>query len=376
MNWSRIGMLIVAPLLVTVGAALTGVSASASRGDGPAEPHRWPENMRGVNIILRWITESDLDHLANDWKANSVRLMAGAPLSLDPPHTIDTGRLERIYEVVNWCRERGLYVVINLGQPDGQRNARRFWETPGLQTRFTELWATIAHRYADRGRGIAYDLMNEPHGEGSADLWPGLARRTVAAVRELDQVHPIVIEPSGWGNAEAFVDLKPFTNDANTVYSFHFYHPFDFTHQRGKAGTLQATPEDHPLGLRYPGTIKAFWETAPVEEWNKATIRARIEPVLRFRETYGKPVWCGEFGCTRWADGAYQYLCDCLDTWEDSGIGWCYYSYREWYAMDLEKGTQDRSRDAPRFESDLVTLFKRYFARAPEPGTQEGGRRE
>ena len=351
-------------LLVDTAVLLVASMAVCLVGEG-AEPHRWPKDMRGVNIILSRITEADLDHLADDWQANSVRLMTGRLISEEAPYSLDTAGLQRMYDVVDWCRKRGLYVVINLGQPAGRRQSDHFWQDSGLQAGFVGLWKTIAAKYADSGTGVAYDLMNEPHGKGSVEVWPGLARQLTETIREVDSVHPIVVEPAPWGNAEAFVGLEPVSGDGNTVYSFHFYHPFDFTHQRGAAGTLQAKPEDHPLGLRYPGRIKAFWEDAPVEDWNRATIQARVEPVVEFGKKHGVPIWCGEFGCTRWADGAHQYLSDCLQTWEESGIGWCYYSYREWYAMDLEMGTQGRSREAPRHESELVKLFKRYFARNP-----------
>jgi len=348
-----------AALLLSVAA---GVSLAAE-ADGP---YPWPNDMRGMNIILTRITEADLDHLAGDWKANSVRLMTGSLLAESAPYTINAEKLEKLHEVVGWCRERNLYVVINLGQPAGRSDSAAFWSNEELQAASVGLWKTIAQHYAPTGPGLAYDLMNEPHGKGSAEAWAGLAKELTTAIRAADRVHPIVIEPPGWGNPEAFTDLEPMTTDPNTVYSFHFYAPFDFTHQRGKAGTLKATPEDHPGGLHYPGTIKAFWETAPTEVWNRDTIRDRVQPALEFRRKYHVAVWCGEFGCTRWADGAHQYLSDCLETWEELGFGWAYYSYREWYAMDLEKGVTDRSREAPRYESDLVTLFKTYFARNPQ----------
>ena len=352
--------------LLVAAAFFAALGASVGQAQGAEAPYRWPKDMRGVNIILRWISEPDLDHLASDWKANSVRLMTGRLLAEKPPYTIDTAKLQKLYQVVEWSRKRGLYVVINLGQPAGRRDSGLFWREADLQTAFVELWATIARKYADSGPGVAYDLMNEPHGKGSEEVWPGLARRLTTAIREADPRHPIVIEPPAWGNAEAFVDLEPFTSDPNTVYSFHFYHPFDFTHQRGAAGTLKATPEEYPGGLRYPGPITPWWKGAETTVWNRDTIRERVQPVVRFREKYGVPVWVGEFGCTRWADGAYQWLSDTLETWEELGLGWAYYSYREWYAMDLEKGTENRSRDAPRYESELVKLFKRYFARNSE----------
>jgi len=365
--------------VLTMAVVLLGAAVAVCLAEEAQKPFPWPKQMRGVNIILGRITEPDLEHLVSDWKANSVRLMAdnvGNFLAGEPPYAINTERLKSLDEVVGWCRKQGLYCVINLEQPQPGRNANWFWETPAAQQKFVELWQTIARTYAGSGPGVAYDLMNEPHGNGSAEAWPRLVPELTNAIRQVDQVHPIVVEPVPWGNAEGFADRKPLTSDANTVYSFHFYQPHDFTHQSGAAGTLQATPEDHPLGLRYPGQIKAFWKDAPIEDWNKATIRARVEPVVQFRDTYKVPVWCGEFGCTRWAEGAPQYIQDCLDTWEDLGIGWAWYSYREWYAMDLEQGTEDRSRQAPRYESDLVKLIKPYFARNLEAPAGTAGPKE
>ncbi len=366
----------VAVKLLMVMAMVLGISAPVCFAGEAAGPHRWPKDMRGMNVILSRITEADLDHLAGDWNANSVRLMTGRLISEEAPYPVDTARLQRMYQVVDWCRERGLYVVINLGQPAGRRRSDHFWQDSDLQAGFVELWTTIARKYADSGPGVAYDLMNEPHGKGSVEVWPALARQLIKTIREVDAVHPIVIEPAPWGNAEAFIGLEPVGSDANIVYSFHFYHPFDFTHQRGREGTLRAKPDDHPGGLRYPGPITPFWEGAETTVWNRETIRARLQPVVEFGEKHDVPIWCGEFGCTRWADGAYQYLSDCLRTWEESGIGWCYYSYREWYAMDLEKGMKDRSREAPRYESELVELFKRYFARNPKAGPASDRREE
>lgn len=371
----------VLPRVVTMAVVFVGAAFAVCYASEAQNPFPWPKQMRGVNVILGRVTEGDLEHLANDWKANSVRLMTGSFLANEPPYAINADRLKTLEEVVGWCRKHGLYCVINLEQPQQGRNASWFWETPAAQQKFVELWQSIARAHsvgtrAASGPGVAYDLMNEPHGSGSAETWSRLVPELTNAIRQVDQVHPIVVEAPAWGNAEGFVDLKPLSTDANTVYSFHFYHPFDFTHQRGAAGTLQATPEDHPLGLRYPGRIKAFWKDAPIEDWNKATIRERVEPVVKFRDTYKVPVWCGEFGCTRWAEGAPQYITDCLDTWEELGIGWAWYSYREWYAMDLEMGTEDRSRQAPRYESDLVKLIKRYFARNLEAPAGTAGPKE
>ncbi len=51
------------------------------------------------------------------------------------------------------------------------------------------------------------------------------------------------------------------------------------------------------------------------------------------------------------------------DLWAGEKLGWAYYSYREWYAMDLERDPEDRAREGRRTETEAVKVFKRHLAR-------------
>ena len=171
-------------------------------------------------------------------------------------------------------------------------------------------------------------------------------------------MHTIVVEPPAWGWPDGFANLTP-TGDPNTVYAFHFYGPMDYTHQR-YGGEMMKTPESVWLSRAYPGYIEE-WSN---DYWDKTKMRNDyLQKAVAFRDKYKVKIWCGEFGCARWAIGADKWFTDWIDLLEEENIGWSYYSYREWHHMDLEMDPAERVNRTARSETPLVGLFRGYFAR-------------
>ena len=320
------------------------LAVPAASADGPA----WPEyRLRGMNIVTR-ITQEDLDHYVDNWRANSVRILTNSLLP-PPPEKTDPERLERVYRTIDMCLDKGLYTVLSFSAAFEDNN--RFFSNQAYMDSYVELWRTIVTRYADDRRGVAWDLMNEPHDSLANTQWLPFAKKLTAAIREIDTLHTIVVEPPGWGWPYGFEHLEP-TGDANTVYSFHFYGPMDFTHQRN-GGMLKATEEQwHERS--YPGHIQG-------EFWDTATLERHLQAAFRWRDKYKARIWCGEFGCTRWAIGAEDWIRDMVGILEAQETGWSWYSYREWYAMDIEMNPKARLEKTERTDTGLVKFFKKMF---------------
>jgi hypothetical protein len=97
--------------------------------------------------------------------------------------------------VVGWCREEGLWVVLDMhGAPGGQtgRNIDDGWGHPWLyesaesQERTVAIWRRLAERYRGETAVLGYDLLNEPLPNGYEALNPRvepLYCRLVAAIR-------------------------------------------------------------------------------------------------------------------------------------------------------------------------------------------------
>lgn len=315
----------------------------------------WPSTpLRGTNVVPG-IKEEDLFFLAKNWRANAVRILHLNVLNPAPPHQPKESSLASIIRATEQALKQGLYVVIAPGASMDDHNA--FFSSREYRQGLKAFWIQLTIHFKGI-HSIAFDLMNEPHDSRAAREWWGYAKELTAAIRQIDLQRVIMVEPPDWGWPDGFKNFKP-TGDANTVYSFHFYGPMDFTHQRGYnlagkfTGHLKAS-ENQWKSRKYPGPIQG-------ENWNKEKLRQAIAPAIEFRDKYRVPVWCGEFGAVRWANGAQEWFRDLIDVFESNKIGWAYYSFREWHAMDIEMDANIKNRPTPRAETSLVRLITSAF---------------
>jgi endoglucanase len=139
---------------------------------------------------------------------------------------------------VAWARRHGIYLIFNMHVPPGgfqsMGEGRALWEVPANQDRLVGLWRAIAARYAHEPIIAGYDLLNEPGVAKSKIQWQGLANRIVKRIREVDPLHIVIVErvnsiARDWKN-DADMNFI-LVDDPNVVYTFHFYDPFDYTHQ-------------------------------------------------------------------------------------------------------------------------------------------------
>ena len=150
---------------------------------------------------------------------------------------------------VEWAKKHGIYLIFNMHVPQGgfqsHGEGMALWDDPEIQNRLVALWRAIAERYKDETIVAGYDLVNEPVTRSPGD-WEQLARRLVAAIREVDPYHLIIVERLNGlkGDWSTFHNLNFFLiEDPNIAYTFHFYHPFSYTHQNAPWTNV---PEDGP----------------------------------------------------------------------------------------------------------------------------------
>jgi len=205
---------------------------------------------------------------------------------------------KRLDDVIKWCKEEQLYVVLDLhAAPGGQTgdNIDDSWSYPFLfednQAQLTTiaLWKKLAERYKDETIVIGYDLLNEPlpHYLENKDelnlLLEPLYKKITEAIREVDNNHIIFIGGAQW-NTNFTMFGEPF--DKKVVYTFHKY-------------------------------------------W-MPTVQAEIQDYVDFSNRYNVPMWLGESGENEdeWIDSFRVLL-------ENNNIGWCFWPYKK---MDSKRG--------------------------------------
>lgn len=167
--------------------------------------------------------------------------------------------------------------------------------------------------------------------------WNALAARTIGEIRKLNPTRKIVVGSTCWNSCDKLKDLQLF-DDANVIYTFHFYSPFEFTHQRG---VLQAGPLYYNRAMPYPGDIeryrdyKRFVEGAKApyarrERMDISVLREWLQPAFDFAAKHpDKILWCGEFGTIRHADmtSRENWMNDVILLLKQHGISYCVWNY-------------------------------------------------
>ena len=293
-----------------------------------------------------YATRQDFQSL-KDEGANTIILNYPGPFQVEAPYGTDEEALRYLDEAIDWAEEVGLYAIIHFRNGPGKhedsfagdpRRDETFWYSDEEQEKWVEMWQFVADRYEDRSHIVAYNLMVEPHPEDPAEqepleasVWNDLAKRITEAIREVDGQTPLIVSATVWSNPVAFADLEP-TGDSKTIYSFHLYEPFQFTHQ----GMEWAGMEDVE-DLTYPGLIPSdlFEET---RYWDKSLIEEFLEPVKTFQQENNIPIFVGEFGCHRAIPTCVDYMSDLLTLFSELGWSHTFYIWGEDDGFDYRKG--------------------------------------
>lgn len=157
--------------------------------------------------------------------------------------------LARVKEVVDWCYECDMFVIINMHHENWLNNENLVNKTNAVKTEFICIWEQLADYFGDYDQHLIFEAMNEPrlvYSDGKED-WNG-NKNAYEAVNELNQVFVDTVRRSKKaGNADRCLMIPgyaassnpnilktitiPQTNgeDAkNIIISVHSYTPYNF----------------------------------------------------------------------------------------------------------------------------------------------------
>jgi hypothetical protein len=302
-----VGVALAAPTSQTVSKPASQPTANAParltlKGTQILTPDGQPIILRGFNLLW-WVPPTAQDVI--DIKAlgaNCVRYQFGYV----PDGQFDPRRLRALKRHIELFTSQGLWVIPNVHtfQTADREDAENVWNSPRIQREFLDMWDCILNELKDQPFIAAWEPLNEPHYVDREKLAPWY-REVVTHFRAKDAHTPIVVEGANYSGAEELLDsLK--LDDANIIYSFHFYHPHEYTHMRRFPGK--------PLA-EYPG------------EWGKAALAKRMSTAIRFRDRYQAPVYCGEWGARTGAPGYQQWLEDVAGLLEENHLPWTHWAW-------------------------------------------------
>ncbi len=268
--------------------------------------------------------------------------------------------LAKLIATLDAAHAAGLKVVVTpLSLPGArwkQQNDGKFddrlWTDAAFADQAVAFWRDLADALKAHPAVAAYNLLNEPAPEKTTGLaengamddiraWqamhagtprdlPKLYGRMIEAIRGVDRVTPVMVDSGYYANPRSLAAWPKRLTDDKVLYAFHMYEPYDAT---SAPNMKRDTPN------RYPGVETDY--AGGKLTWDRTAVAAHIGTAFDWAKTQGLPptrVVAAEFGCMRlWGDCG-TYLTDVMDTVEEHGGHWAFYSFREdeWEGMDYE----------------------------------------
>lgn len=242
-----------------------------------------------------YITKDDIDFIASTG-ANTVRVPFHYKLFTDEDYmglTSGQDGFARLDSVVEWCGKNDLYVILDMHDaPAGQTGDNIddsygypwLFESEKAQELFCSIWKNIADHYKNEPVILGYELINEPiatyfdnQEELNAKLEP-LHKRVVAAIREVDPDHIILIGAPQWNSN--FEPLKDTAYDDQLMFTCH----------------------------RYGGPATA----------------ESIDGFIKYRDWSNKPMYMGEIG-----HNTDEWQADFVKVMKDNNIGYTFWPYKK-----------------------------------------------
>jgi endoglucanase len=159
-----------------------------------------------------------------------------------PDYTIDSKWMARVTEVVDQALAAGLNVILNDHHFEAIDN-----DPAGNSAKLAAMWKQIAAHFADRPTSrLWFEIENEPHDKLTNAILNQTLAPALAAIRATNPDRPVIIGGENWSGIDSLATLE-LPADSNVYPTFHYYEPFDFTHQ----GAGWVKPKPPALGRVY-----------------------------------------------------------------------------------------------------------------------------
>ncbi len=229
------------------------------------------------------------------------------------PYEIDPAFMARVEHVVGRARAAGLNVILNSHNFDDlhAKPARNVERLAGI-------WTQVAARFATQSRDhVWFEIENEPHHKLTNTNLVATLTPALVAIRKTNPDRPVIIGGEFWSGIDSLATLT-LPDDPHVVPTFHYYEPFDFTHQ----GATWVKPS--------PPTGRAYGTEADIERLTRDVGKLRA-----YIKRTGKTPFMGEFGANGPIpiDQRVKYLRTIRTAFDTTGIGMCAWAYTSTFPL-------------------------------------------
>ena len=279
----------------------------------------FPRMERGINIGNAfeaprgedWGMHPDLSHLDKiaDAGFDHIRLpVRFSDYATGPDHQIEDVIFEEVDEIIDHALSRGLSVTLDLHHfQEIMNDPERYRE------KFLSIWEQLSEHYAAYPKDLVFEILNEPIGALSIDLWNAYVEEAIGVIREKNPTRIVIVGGTFYYSVSGLRYLE-LPEDPYIMAAFHYYEPNDFAFQ----GNPDHEDYKDLSGVTWRGT-----------EEELAHLAARFDIAEKVAEELGVRMAVNEFGVTRgvpdedralWIEAVRKEA-------ESRGFSWCYWEF-------------------------------------------------
>ena len=291
-----------------------------------------------------FIMKEDIEQIAQ-WGFDHVRIPVDYEVLEEEDGTVKEAGYERVDRVLKWCKEYRINAILDLHKAygydfndAGDNTKNNLFHSEELQLRFVKLWVRIVTRFC-KYENLAFELLNEVVEKENADAWNLLIKRTVTEIRKLSKTAPIIYGGIQWNSVKT-LKLLDVPKDENIIFTFHFYEPLLFTHQKApwvvKMDPNQTVSYPESMDyykqksqvLGFQGEVVTLAQSGTMGE---EFITEMIEEAIDAAAKAGVSLYCGEFGVIDRApvEDTLRWFTDVDRVFRKYHIGCAVWSYKE-----------------------------------------------
>ena len=291
-----------------------------------------------------FIGKEDIEQIAS-WGFDHVRLPIDYEVLETEDGAIKEKGYDRVKQVIEWCDEQKLNIILDLHKAygydfndAGDEEKNNLFASEALQKRFIDLWKEMVRRFGTC-ENVAFELLNEVVERENADAWNELIKKAVTEIRKIAKTAPIIYGGIQWNSIKT-LKLLDVPKDENIIFTFHFYEPLLFTHQ--KAYWVAAM--DPNQTVYYPETMEYYQKEseklgyqgevvgdALTKLMGTEFITEMIEEGIKAAKNAGVSLYCGEFGVIDQApvEDTLRWFTDVNTVFEKYKIGCAVWTYKQ-----------------------------------------------
>lgn len=196
--------------------------------------------------------------------------------------TIDSKWLARVKEVVDYCIDNDMYVILNIHHDTSTQYYYPSSEYKEQSVKFvTSIWTQVAKYFKDYDQKLIFETLNEPRLAGTGDEWwfdvnnPNNAvRDSISAINALNQTAVDAIRAAGGKNTDRCIMVPGYDASIDGCTTSTFKLPDDSTPNRLIVSVHAYTPYNFALNAN--GTAEFTNDLKNEVDYLYSTIKSHI----------------------------------------------------------------------------------------------------